>query len=289
VAREEWGEVGTGEIAVGTGAAELLADADRPGGWLLTVDRVPQSYVDLDDPSHLEFDYVRRLAEVIDALAPAPPAPLAVTHLGGGAATLVRYLAWRRPGSPQIVCEPDAALTELVRARLPFRRDVRVRIRPVDGRSGLKALRDASADVIVLDAYLGGRTPADLTTEEFFVDAARVLAPSGVLLANLADGGPLAYVRRVVASARPVLPELALQMDPAVRRGRRFGNVVLSASRAPLPLAAVRRAAAGAPFPAAVVAEDELRALLRSAQPFTDAQSARSPEPPDGTWRVGGS
>jgi spermidine synthase len=287
MAREEWGEVGTGEIPVGTGSAEFLSDADRPGGWLLTVDRVPQSYVDLDDPSYLEFDYVRRMVEVIDALAPLPPAPLAITHLGGGAATLTRYVAWKRPGSPQIICEPDAVLTEQVRARLPFRRDVRVRIRPIDGRAGLAALREGSADVVVLDAYLGGRTPADLTTQEFFADAARVLAPAGVLIANLADGGPLAYVRRVAASARAVLPELALQMDPAVRRGKRFGNVILSASRAPLPLAALRRAAAGAMFPAAVLAERELADLIRSATPFADADSARSPEPPDGTWRVG--
>lgn len=287
MAREEWGEVGTGELPVGTGSAEFLADADRPGGWLLTVDRVPQSYVDLDDPSYIEFDYVRRLVEVMDALEPAPPAPLAITHLGGGAGTLTRYLAWRRPGSPQIVCEPDAALTELVRARLPFRRDVRVRIRPVDGRSGLGGLRDGSADVIVLDAYLGGRTPAELTTQEFFADAARVLAPAGVLVANLADGGPLAYVRRVAASAQAALPQLALQMDPAVRRGKRFGNVVLSASRVPLPLESMRRAAAGAMFPAAVVSGRELGDLIRSATPFADADSARSPEPPDGTWRVG--
>jgi spermidine synthase len=286
MAREEWGEVGTGEIPVSTGSAELLADADRPGGWLLSVDRVPQSYVDLDDPSYLEFDYVRRIAEVIDALDPAPPEPLAVTHLGGGAATLVRYVAFSRPGSPQIVCEPDVPLTELVRARLPFRRQVRVRIRPVDGRSGVAALADASADVIVLDAYLGARTPSDLTTTEFFADAARVLRPGGLLIANLADGGPLSYIRRVARSAVSSFPELALQLDPAVRHGKRFGNVVLSASRIPLPMVAMRRAAAGAMFPVTVVEGRELAGLIREATPFSDADPARSPNPPENRWRM---
>ena len=33
---------------------ELLADDDRPGGWLLLLDRVRQSYVDLHDPTYLE-------------------------------------------------------------------------------------------------------------------------------------------------------------------------------------------------------------------------------------------
>ena len=286
MAREDWGEVGTGEIPVATGSAELLADADRPGGWLLAVDRVPQSYVDLDDPSYLEFDYVRRIGEVIDALDPPAPQPLAITHLGGGAATLVRYVAHCRPGSPQIVCEPDAALTELVRARLPFRRDVRVRIRPVDGRTGVQALKDASADVIVLDAYLGARTPSDLTTEEFFAQAARVLRADGVLIANLADGGPLAYIRRVARSAASSLPNLALQLDPAVRNGRRFGNVVLSASRGALPLEAMRAAAARAMFPVAVVSGTQLATLIRDASPFADADPARSPSPPEDRWRM---
>lgn len=285
MAREEWGEVGTGEIPVAGGAAELLADADRPGGWMLQVDRVPQSYVDLDDPSYLEFEYVQRIGEVLDAMAPPPPGRLAVTHLGGGAGTVARYVAHTRPGSPQIVCEPDAALTELVRARLPFRRDARVRIRAVDARSGLAAMRADSADAIVLDAYAGARTPAELTTVEFFADAARVLRPGGVLIANLADGGPLAYLRRVVRSAGESLPHRAIALDPAVRNGRRFGNIVLSASRQPLPVEALRRAGAAAMFPVTLVAGNALEALTRDAAPLRDEDAQRSPAPPNDSWR----
>src|SRR3954454_12398809 len=122
------------------GEAELLADADRPGGRLLTVDRIRQSYVDLDDPTYLDFEYVQSFADVIDAL---PPGRLAVTHVGGGACTLARYVAATRPGSPQIVLEPDSDLTALVRSRLPFDRDARIRIRPVGGREGVAGLRDA--------------------------------------------------------------------------------------------------------------------------------------------------
>ena len=99
------------------GQIELLADADRPGGWLLLVDRIRQSYVDLDDPTYLDFEYVQAFADVLGQL---PPGPLAVTHVGGGAGTLARYVAATRPRSPQIVLEPDAALTATVRARLPF-------------------------------------------------------------------------------------------------------------------------------------------------------------------------
>src|SRR5436309_4208111 len=84
------------------GYAELVGDPDRPQGWTLLLDGTAQSHVDLDDPTHLEFEYVRRLAHVAD-LAAAPTAPLRVLHLGGGAWTLARYVAATRPASPQWV------------------------------------------------------------------------------------------------------------------------------------------------------------------------------------------
>jgi len=267
------------------GVAELLADADRPGGWLLLLDRIRQSYVDLDDPSYLDFEYVQAFADVLDAL---PAGPLAVTHVGGGACTLARYIVETRPGSPQIVLEPDAALTALVRARLPFARGARVRIRPVGGRAGVAALAAQSADVVVLDAFHGGRVPEELTTAEFLTDVARVLRPSGVLMANIADGPPGIFVRRLVSTVRAALPSALLIADPAVLKRRRFGNVVLAASREELPVAAVTRAASGAAFPRRVLAGSRLAQFAGGAAPLTDADPLRSPAPPDEIWRVGG-
>lgn len=261
------------------GAAELLADADRPGGWLLVVDRIRQSYVDLDDPRYLDFEYVQAFADVIDALAPGR---LAVTHVGGGACTLARYVATTRPGSPQIVLEPDTALTALVRARLPLPRGARVRIRPVSGRDGVAALVEDSADVLVLDAFHGGRVPPELTTREFVADVARVLRAGGVFLANVADGPPLTYSRRLVAAIRPTLPAVLIVADPGVLKGRRFGNVVLAASAAALPIDEVRRASARAAFPRSV-----RTSIGGDAKPLTDAEPMRSPPPPDELWRVG--
>jgi hypothetical protein len=266
-----------------SGEVEILADADRPGGWLLLTDRIRQSYVDLDDPTYLDFEYVQAFADVLDLL---PDGPLAVTHVGGGACTLARYVAIRRPRSPQIVLEPDAALTATVRARLPFPRGARIRVRPQGGREGVAGLADASADVLVLDAYLGGRVPPELTTVEFLAEVGRVLRPDGVLLANLADGPPLQYSRRVVATVRRVLPEVALRSDPAVFRGRRFGNVVLAASRRALPLADLARVAAGAMFPQRLLAGADLDAFAGRAHVLTDAHPMRSPTPPDDIWRV---
>jgi SAM-dependent methyltransferase len=266
-----------------SGAVELLADADRPGGFLLLTDRIRQSYVDLDDPTYLDFEYVQAFADVLELL---PDGPLAVTHIGGAGCTLARYISARRPGSTHIVFEPDEALTGIVRARLPFGRGMRIRIRAQDGRAGVAALRDVSADVIVLDAYLGGRVPPELTTSEFVADVARVLRPDGVLLANLADGPPLRYSRRVVRTVAAHLPEVVIRADAAVFRGRRFGNVVLAAGRAAPDVAELTRTAASAMFPQRMLAGTELNSFAGRAPILTDADPMRSPAPPDELWRV---
>jgi spermidine synthase len=271
------------ELTSRSGVVELLGDVDRPGGWLLLVDRIRQSYVDLDDPGYLDFEYMQSFAEVFDAL---PGDRLAVTHIGGGACTLARYVAVTRPGSPQIVLEPDAALTALVRARLPFPRQARIRVRATDGRSGIAAMSPGCADVVVLDAFAGGRVPSDLTSREFFADVARVLRSDGVLLVNIADGPPTAFSRRMVATVCEQLPEVLLIADPGVVKGRRFGNIVIAASRAALSQERVGAATARAMVPRTMLAGAALSAWTGAARPITDAEPLRSPEPPDELWRI---
>ncbi|MFD1051433.1 spermine synthase, partial [Kibdelosporangium lantanae] len=66
------GPSGPGRRQVRFGTAELMRDLDRPNGWLLSVDGVAQSYVDLDDPTYLDFEYVRRMGDIVDGLPPGP-------------------------------------------------------------------------------------------------------------------------------------------------------------------------------------------------------------------------
>src|SRR6478609_161549 len=262
----------------------FVPDDDGRGGVTVMLGETAQSHVDLADPSHLVFDYVQYFACV---LATLPDGPLSVTHVGGGGLTLARHVNARRPGSPQIVLEPHAGLTEQVRRELPLPRQHRIRVRPVAGRTGVGQLADASADVVVLDAYAGGRVPAELTTTEFLTDVARVLRPAGVLLANLADEPGLRYVGRAVAAMRPVLPEVALVAASEVLKGRRFGNTVVVASRAPVDVDDLRRQVTRIPFPAGVLDPARLRRQLGSSRPFTAADPGMSPPPPPARgWRV---
>ena len=267
-----------GQHQVRFGMAELMRDLDRPNGWLLSVDGVAQSYVDLDDPTHLEFDYVRRIGDVIDCL---PPGPLEALHVGGGACTLPRYVAATRPGSRQLVLDADGELIDLVREQLDLRSVPSLRVRISDGRAGVASRHDASADLVVLDAFERAAMPSGLATLEFATDVARVLRPAGTLVVNISDGPGLRFARRVIATVTAVFPQLVLLAEPAVLRGRRFGNLVLAASAVELPFDALIRRAASAVFPARVVPAAELRKLAGQLDPLTDAAPMASPTPPE--------
>lgn len=262
------------------GIAELVGDPDRDQGWTLLIDGTAQSHVDLADPTHLEFEYVRRIGHLLDVLAPAGE-PLRAAHLGGGAWTLPRYLAATRPRSRQQVIELDGALARLIAARLPAD-DQGIEVVVGDGRAALTRVRPGSLDVLVIDAFAGARIPAHLTTVEFLSTAAATLDAGGVYTANLADSGRLEFAKAQLASAAVVFPEVAAVIAPDVRYGRRFGNVVLVAAAAPLPVAELARRVAADPFPARVLAGDELARFVGGARPTRDRTSTPSPLPPPG-------
>lgn len=269
------------------GWAKLMPDIDHDGGWLLTLDDTPQSYVDLGDPTHLEFEYTRRIGHLVDALAPAGQ-PLDALHLGGGALTLPRYLAATRPGSRQRVAEVDGPLLALVEEHLPWRgpgADITATVG--DARAELAAVPAGSLDLVVADVFHGSRTPAHLTSVEFLRLAAAALRPVGCYAANLADGPPLAFARAQAATVRAVFPEVCLIAEAPVLRGRRYGNILLVGSTGPLPVADLSRRLAADIFPARLTEGADLAAFTGRTAPVTDAGATDSPPPPDGAFSVG--
>ncbi|MFC7615232.1 spermidine synthase [Actinokineospora soli] len=274
------GEARPGRAKVRFGHAELLADEDHPGGWLLTVDGVAQSYVDTRDPGHLEFDYLRRLGDVIDLAAP-PSQPLTAVHVGGGACTLPRYLAATRPGSPQRVVDADGELVEFVAEHLGL--DIPgVRTTVGDGREYISGLADGVADLVVLDAFERAVVPGGLATAEFTDEVVRVLDPAGVYLLNVSDGPGLVFGRRVAATLAAAFPHVLLLAEPPVLHNRRYGNLVFAASASPLPVAGVTARAAAAPFPARCLAGAHIPEFAGDARPLRDDDTMPSPTPPWG-------
>jgi spermidine synthase len=250
------------------GSAHIVADWRRPGAWLLMIDGVAQSYVDLADPEHLEFVYMRRVAAVIDAAAPAGR-PLRVLHLGGGAYTLPRYVAAVRPGSAQVVIERDAALAAAVERELPLPAGAGIEVRIDDARRAVESAPPGGYDLVVADVYEGGRMPGSVATAEFAAAAFEVLGPGGTYVVNVTDLPPLAFSRRQAATARSAFPDVCVLAEPGLLRGRRFGNVVVAARRGPdgLPVARISRH-----VDATVLHGPDLDEFLAGARALTDAE-----------------
>lgn len=270
----------SGRTRVAAGDADLLRDDDASDGWLLTVDGVAQSYLDLADPTHLEFDYVRLLGDVVDCLA--GEGAITAVHLGAGACTLPRYVAATRPGSSQLVVEIDPALADLVRDSFGT---AGFRLRVGDARAELTAMRAGESDLVIADVFAGASVPLHTTTLEFLSEVRRVLRTGGTYAANVADGRPLPFARAQVATLLAAFEHVALLADPSVLRGRRFANLVLVASDAPLPIEALTRRAARAAGRARLVDGAALRAFTGGAAAVTDATAVAGPRPPADLFR----
>ena len=266
-----------------------VIEPDRwvPGAYTLVVDGTPQSHVNVADPSQLFFEYVQRMGHVIDQLA-LPGQPITALHLGAGALTLPRYIEATRPGSRQQVIELESDLVDLVRSALPWSKQASIRIRYGDAREVMGRLPSGlhgTVDLLIVDVFGGARTPAHVTSEEFYASATSLLASDGVILVNIADGPGLAFARGQAATLRSVVGHAAALAEPQILKGRRFGNVVLVGSPTPLPLDWMPRLLAGGPHPAKVVTGHELRDWIAGAAIVTDGTAVASPLPSASIFR----
>jgi spermidine synthase len=288
--------------------ARILRDEARPSGRLLVLDDLQHSYVDLADPTYLEFRYAKVFADVLAAVAPA--GPLDAVHIGGGGFTFPRYLRAVRPGSTSVVLEIDPGVVELSRDRLGLVTgpDLRVEIGDarqllVDGAAGLRGpnaaaglrgpnavtglrgpnavtgLRgpDAAAGyaLAVGDAFGGRAVPWHLTTVEFIRAVHQSLRPGGLYLLNVIDHPPLRFARAEVATLGEVFAHVAVILPPAVVDGVHGGNVIVAASDEPIDHAAVM---------ARITARAGEEVVIAGAQFAGDAPTLRDNHAPVDQW-----
>ena len=249
--------------------ADVAADPGREGGRLLVLDGLRHSYVDLDDPTHLEFRYTQGLAGVVDGSFDEGE-PLAAYHLGAGGLTFPRYLAATRPGTRSVVSEIDPGVVRVDTERLGVRTGPDLEVRVEDGRRGITRVATGSRDLVVGDAFGGVSVPWHLTTTEAVGEVRRVLRPQGVYAANLIDYEPLGFARAELETLRGVFDHVALAADPYTLSGRGGGNLLAIASDAPLDLPAIEAGFAGQDLAWDVVDGEALTEWIGDAQVLTD-------------------
>ena len=216
---------------------ELVAERDprRPSGRLLRQRNMDASYVDLADPLHLEFDYLRWIRIVLRAARARR-----VLHIGGGACALPRALAAEHPDGRQEVCEVDADVLALAREHLGLRRAPGLHVRHAEGRAFVAGQPAGRWDAIVIDAFIGAAVPRRLITAEALADVARV---SPLALVNVVDNRAARDVQAVAAGLAEAYPRVW-------SLGGRVGNTVVAGSAVALSLQRIAAAAAADPSPA---------------------------------------
>lgn len=241
--------------------ASIATDPARSGGRLLILDTLRHSYVDLDDPTHLEFAYSRGIAAALDVQAP-PGAPLSVLHIGGGGMTLPRYLLATRPGGDNVVLEVDPGVVALDRERLDLPDDEGLRVTVGDGRVGLALTATDSLDAVVGDAFGGVAVPWHLATRQAVADVARVLVPGGLYALNVIDHAPLRFARAEIATVAAVFDYVLVISPSGQLLGESGGNFVVLASDEPLDRTAIGTGLRDRETPMSLVSDAELADFL---------------------------
>lgn len=208
----------------------VLVDPGRPSGRVLVLDNLRHSYVDLSDPTYLEFRYTQLFAAVVDATVPA--GPVEALHVGGGGFTFPRWLAATRAGSKSTVLELDPDVVAVARDRLDLATGRDLLVRTGDARLNIADEPDNGFDLVVGDAFGGLSVPWHLTTIEMVAQIDRVLRPDGVYVLNVIDSGPRDLARAVLATLERVFDHTLLLSPPDAPDG----NQVIVASDKPIAL-----------------------------------------------------
>lgn len=259
-----------GEHRIDTGLAELEEEPGNPGSWLLKINGMQSSHVDLNDPLRLDFEYMRWMVALIEDRWSLTER-LRVLHLGGGACSLARYLVATFPNSRNTVVEIDGQLAVNVREWFGLPKAPLLKIRVGEAREVTSSLTENSRDVVIRDVFSGRFTPTLLLTEEFTAQVKRVLAPEGIYLLNCGDTPALANARREASTVAGAFRHTAIIADPPMLKGRRFGNLVIAGSDVPLATGGgLPRKLLGGAMPATLWDDEQVRRFARNHQVFKD-------------------
>ena len=151
----------------------------------LVLDHLIHSYVSLDNPLHIEYDYEKIYAEVMKWMY-KPQSPFKSLSIGGGGYTFPRYMELSYPKAHIDVVEIDPEITRVVYKYLGLPRDTRIRTFNTDGRWFVMNCKE-KYDIIFTDAFNDLSIPYHLTTREFVRQLNGTLNDDGILMSNVID------------------------------------------------------------------------------------------------------
>lgn len=249
--------------------ARVIEDQDHSGGRMLVLDDLPHTYVDENDPTHLEFAYTRRFADAVNATFPRREG-LKMLHIGGGGMTMPRWFDATRPGSRHTVLELDRHVVRLVEEEFGLPADQSLQVRTGDARVSIAEEEDGTYEVVIGDAFTSRDVPWHLATREFQLEVRRVLEPDGVYVLNVIDHPPFDLLGAQAATLQDVFGEVRLLADAPILSGEQGGNAVLVAGNDLPSRAELAERVGRDPEPAGVATRARLADLTADARVLTD-------------------
>lgn len=260
-------------LSVSGREATITQDGFSEHGYVLEIGGAEQSHVNIADPSYVFYEYLRRIANVIDMLTPSGEAIVAA-HLGAGALTLARYIGYTRPGSVQVAVDIEPQLMGYVTDVLPLPPGTRCELVVADARAVVPQLRKFARthqlphtqhtgfDALILDIFTGSDAPAHLVTAAYYTELRGLLNPGGVLAVNIGDDAGLPFFRAQARTMLSVFKHVWCLCDAGMLTGAREGNLVLIGGGRELDEDTADALFARGPHPAEILGTEELRGFL---------------------------
>ncbi|MBA4416921.1 MAG: hypothetical protein C0392_03265 [Syntrophus sp. (in: bacteria)] len=151
----------------------------------MVLDNLIHSYVSLDNPQHIEYEYEKIYSDVLKWKFGKDQAFKSLT-IGGGGYTFPRYMEVFYPNAQIDVVEIDPEVTRIVYSHLGLPKDTRIRTFNTDGRWFVMNSKD-KYDLIFTDAFNDLSIPYHLTTKEYAQELKKVLNPDGIVMSNIID------------------------------------------------------------------------------------------------------
>ena len=254
--------------------ARIFEDGFSEHGYVLDIGGAEQSHVDAADATVVFYEYLRRVANVLDVLAP-PREPVTALHLGAGALTLARYVQATRPGSSQVAVDYEPQLMGFVTEVLPLPAGTRCEFVVSDARAvlpeipalfGAHAASDGGVfrgiDAIILDIFTGMDAPAHLANANYYAELRELLSARGVLAVNVGDDAGLPFFQGQARALLDTFEHVWCLCDSSMLSGEHEGNLVLIATARELDEDTADALFARGPHPAEALGTEELRDFL---------------------------
>ena len=212
----------------------------------LSLDNLIHSYIDLDDPTFLVYEYERLFADISTYIGERNP-HFNSLFIGGGGYTMPRFIETQYGESKIEVVDIDPAVTEVVHDYLGMPRDTSIITYNNDARTKFFELPENNYDLIAGDAFNHFSVPYHLTTLEFNKRIKELLKDDGIYVMNVIDKLHSGRFLRAIAHTLEQTFEFVYLMNdnPDWSNDDRYTFVVV-ASDTPISLSDIEEANASA-------------------------------------------